>query len=139
MLRAGFLFESLAVSLGVTSATIIRHMTNGPVQSQAVVCPKCSSPSVQAVQVTKRSLAAAVLAQDLLGPAAGVVAGTSHVLTNVCLGCGCQWIPGTEYERQLRAIAGQLGPEAQRTELARIAAENAPIPSWLTRRQRQSS
>lgn len=105
-----------------------------PFVGPTAVCPQCASPSIQAVQVTRKSLATTVLADELLGTAAGIVAGTTHVLTNVCLACGCQWIPGTEHERQLRALSGQLGEDAKRIELARLA----PIDTAGTRLNRKA-
>lgn len=110
-----------------------------PIQSMPslppVVCPRCASPSVQAIQLASSSVATSAIVGDLLGTAAGVTAGTSFALLDTCLACGCQWVAGSEDERRLRALNGQLGDEAKRIELARLAAE-APRPTWLSRRQK---
>jgi hypothetical protein len=90
---------------------------------------------VQAIQLAKQLLVTSAVAGELLGTAAGVTAGTSFSLVNTCLACGCQWVPSSEDERRLRALNGQLGDDAKRIELARLAAE-APRPTRLSRRQK---
>jgi hypothetical protein len=82
-------------------------------------CPTCGSASIQAVTVERKKIGQAVLAEYFLGTAAGVAAGSSTVVQNACLACGQQWFPGTEQERQLRALAGQLGETAKRAEVRR--------------------
>lgn len=74
----------------------------------AVACPNCGSPSVQAVVLPKNSIGAAVLAEYLLGTAAGVTAGASTVIQTACLKCGARWVPGTRDELGLRVRSGQL-------------------------------
>jgi hypothetical protein len=83
-------------------------------------CPRCGSGSVQAVPISKRSVAKALLVEGLFdSTAAGVAAGSSTTIQAVCLKCGCQWLPGSEQEHRLRALSGQLG------DAARLAAERA--------------
>lgn len=82
-------------------------------------CPACGSPSVQAVPIERRHVGKAVLAQYFLGVAGGVVAGSTVVIQAVCLECGSQWIPGTDQERELRALSGQLGEAEQRDAVDR--------------------
>jgi hypothetical protein len=88
-------------------------------------CPKCGSPSVQAVPIEKKKLGEAVLAEYFLGTAAGVASGSKMVIQAVCLACGCQWFPGSEGEQRIRALSGQLGPAAKRAAEQTIARENA--------------
>jgi len=89
-------------------------------------CPRCGATSVQAVSVAKRSVGQALLAEMVLdSTAAGVIAGSKTVIVNACLICGMQWVPGTEGERRMRALSGQLGDIAKRAEEDRIAAEQA--------------
>jgi hypothetical protein len=78
-------------------------MTSGTPQAS---CPKCGSPSVQAVPIEKKKLGEAVLAEYFLGTAAGVAAGSKIVIQAVCLVCGCQWFPGSEGEQRVRALSG---------------------------------
>ena len=84
-------------------------MTN---PSPTASCPKCGSSSIQAVPVKKSHYAKAVVAEYLLGTAAGVGASSSTVIQAVCLSCGCTWLPGTSQERHLRALSRQLGEKA---------------------------
>lgn len=89
----------------------------GPVAT----CPRCASQSLQAIVVPKRQVGSAALTQAMLGTAAGVAAGTSTVVKNVCLSCGLQWFPGTRDEDHIRALSGQLGAERE----AAIEAQDA--------------
>lgn len=86
-------------------------------------CPKCGSTSIQAVPVERKKIGEAVLAEYFLGTAAGVAAGSATIIQAICLKCGCQWFPGSEQERRLRAASGQLGDAAKRGEAARVAKE----------------
>jgi hypothetical protein len=86
-------------------------------------CPKCESTSIQAVPVERKKIGEAVLAEYFLGTAAGVAAGSATIVQAICLKCGCQWFPGSEQERRLRALSGQLGDAARREEENRLASE----------------
>ena len=88
-------------------------------------CPKCGSPSVQAVPIEKKKLGEAVLAEYFLGTAAGVAAGSKMVIQAMCLSCGFQWFPGTPAEQRVRALSGQLGEAAKKKVEAEIARERA--------------
>jgi hypothetical protein len=81
--------------------------------SPTATCPRCNSPSLQAVPVKRTSIASAVLAEYALGTAAGVAASSDTVIRVVCLNCGCAYVPGTIEERTLRALSGQLGEQAR--------------------------
>ena len=95
-------------------------------------CPACGSSSVQAVPIERRHVGKAVLAQYLFGVAGGVVAGSTVVIQAVCLECGSQWIPGTDQERELRALSGQLGEGEQRAALDRNDMSNRRrATSWM--------
>jgi hypothetical protein len=48
-----------------------------------------------------------------------------------CPKCGSRWIPRTSQERQMRALSGQLGPDAMRTAQAHAAAAAARRGSGL--------
>ena len=96
-------------------------MTSG--SAPQATCPKCGSPSVQAVPVEKKKLDQAVLAEYFLGTAAGVAAGTDMVIQAVCLSCGAQWFPGTPDEQRLRALSGQLGEEVKKKAEQDVARE----------------
>lgn len=76
-------------------------------------CPRCGSSSIQAVPVRKANLLRAWVAQDLLGTAAGVAAGSDTVIQALCLKCGANWIPGSAHEDRLRALSGALGSAAR--------------------------
>ncbi len=107
-------------------------MTRGP-PSQAT-CPKCGSPSVQAVPIEKKKLGRAMLTESLLGTAAGVSAGSAVVIQAICLSCGCRWFPGTAQERSVRALSGQLGEDAKRAEEQRreqAARRARDLDRWL--------
>lgn len=95
---------------------------------QPATCPRCNSPSIQAVPIQKKNLGKAVLTEYFLGTAAGVAGGSTVVIQAMCLSCGCQWFPGTEQERSLRVESGQMGEKAQREQreyLAERARQNA--------------
>jgi NMD protein affecting ribosome stability and mRNA decay len=94
-----------------------------PPTSEAATCPSCGSPSVQAIAVARKDIAAAVLTEYFAGTAAGVAAGSKTIIQNVCTKCGAQWLPGTKQEDRLRALSGRLGPEAQQRETALVVAE----------------
>lgn len=87
---------------------------------KTAACPKCGSASIQAVPVEKKKLGNAIVAEYFLGTAAGVAASSSTVIQAICLSCGCQWFPGTDMERQIRALSGQLGKAEKITEEQRI-------------------
>ncbi|HKV74614.1 MAG TPA: hypothetical protein VJN95_08845 [Gemmatimonadales bacterium] len=91
--------------------------------SEAAACPRCESPSVQAVAVQRKDIGAAILAEYFAGTAAGVAAGTKTVIQNVCTKCGAQWLPGTSQEQTLRLLSGRLGADAQQAEIARLEKE----------------
>lgn len=85
---------------------------------QRATCPKCRSTSIQVVNVEKKNLGAAMLAEWLLdSTAAGVAAGSKMILTNTCISCGFQWVPGSIPEAVTRLQSGQLGDDTFRKQL----------------------
>lgn len=86
-------------------------MTTPPVAT----CPKCGSMSLQAVAVSKKDLGNALMAEFMLGTAAGVAAGSKTIIQTACLNCGCQYFPGSADEKRLRILSGQLGEAAKKT------------------------
>jgi hypothetical protein len=78
------------------------------------------------VPVSKKSVPKAVLGEYLLGTAAGMTAGGKTVIQVMCLSCGAQWLPGTEQERRLRALSGQLGEEEKEKALQAIEKAKEP-------------
>lgn len=52
-----------------------------------------------------------------------MAAGSKTAIVNACLACGAQWVPGTQAERRMRALLGQLGDAAKRAKEQRIAGE----------------
>jgi len=80
-------------------------------------------------------------AEYFRGVGGGADASSDTVQQYVCGKCGCRWIPRTSEERRLRALSGQLGPEAMRaaqTEQAkadRAAARGGgrkiPVRTWV--------
>ncbi len=90
-------------------------------------CPKCGATTVQVVPVRRASVPDALAAEYFRGMPAG-----AEIQQSVCTRCGCRWLPRTTEEHQLRALSGQLGPEAMRTAEADAAA-------GVTRRRRRAA
>lgn len=84
--------------------------------------------------IPKASIGGAFLGEFLLGTAAGVAAGASNHLANVCAACGAGWQPGTDSEQALRAAAllellGQdFNPRALVRECTHCLSE-IPVPA----------
>ena len=86
-------------------------------------CPKCGATTLSEVKV-KRSSVDRALAAEYLRATGGRDTGSEALLTQqVCQRCGCRWLPRTTQERQLRALSGQLGPEAMKAAQAEEAAK----------------
>ncbi len=106
-----------------------------------VTCPNCGGTQVGAQLVPKPKSGMEKLATGLLaigtGDAAGTVlarqwaAAANMVVMDFCLACGTQWVPGSEEEKAMRALSGQLGPEAQAEARRKIEEAKTPEkPSW---------
>ena len=91
-------------------------------------CPKCGATTVQTVAV-KRTHVPEVLAQEYLRATPGAVKGTDTLQQCVCGRCGCHWLPRTTQEHQLRALSGQLGPDAMKAAQAEDASAVAAARS----------
>ena len=87
-------------------------------------CPKCGATVVQTVTI-RRAQVPEALAQEYLRATHGAAKGTDTLQQCVCARCGCRWLPRTTQEHNLRALSGQLGPEAMRAAQAEDAAEIA--------------
>ena len=86
-------------------------------------CPRCGATTLSEVKV-KRSSVDRALAAEYLRATGGRETGSEILLTQqVCQRCGCRWLPRTTQERQLRALSGQLGPEAMKAAQADEAAK----------------
>jgi hypothetical protein len=89
--------------------------------TQRATCPMCGATTIQIVNIQKKDVGKAMLAEWLLdSTAAGVAAGSSTLLSNACVACGFQWIPGSPPEALARVFSGQLGTETRQRLLARL-------------------
>jgi len=98
------------------------------VTGPTVSCPSCGARSVQTTNV-KRSTVPKDLAAEYAAATGGAASDT--IPQALCGRCGARWIPRTSQERQLKALSGQLGPEAMRAAQeaqAAAAAAAAPAP-----------
>jgi len=86
----------------------------------SAACPKCGATTVQSVPIKRGSVPEALAAEYFRGTPAGSRADT--IQQSVCTRCGCHWIPRTTQEHHLRAVSGQLGPEAMKAAQAEDAA-----------------
>ena len=107
-------------------------------------CPRCGATAVHTVAV-KRTHVPEVLAQEYLRATPGAGKGTDTLHQCVCARCGCRWLPRTTQEHHLRAVSGQLGPEAMKAAQAEDAAavaaargaprtvmpSNVPVRTWI--------
>ncbi len=85
----------------------------------AISCPTCGSTSIETVNVKRRTVPRD-LAAEYRAATGGPVGAT--IPQHRCGRCGCRWVPRTSEERNLRALSGQLGPEAMRAAQERAAA-----------------
>jgi hypothetical protein len=121
------------VTAGVTSllSSSIPAMTP---PLPVATCRRCASTSLQAVRSSTKSVGSAVLGEMMLGTAAGIAASSRSDIRNVCLNCGLQYFAGSAAERRIRALSGQLGPEAKAAESA-MQKEAACVEAELERRR----
>ena len=91
-------------------------------------CPKCGATVIQIVPVRRASVPEALAAEYFRG----MPGGAETLQQSVCARCGCRWLPRTTEEHHLRALSGQLGPEAMR-------AAEADAAAGLARRRRRSA
>ena len=110
-----------APPLPVHRMGVVVNVTVEPSMTSAVPsasCPKCGETNVQSVPINRSSVPEAVAAEYFRGTGAGAALPSR---------CGCHWIPRTTEERHLRALSGQLGPEAMRAAQAENAAAGAKV------------
>ncbi len=89
--------------------------------TQRATCPTCGATAVQVVNVHKKDIGAALLAEWLFdSTAAGVTAGSRTITCNVCVACGFQWLPGSPQEGLARLFSDQLGFDNRQRILARF-------------------
>ena len=95
-----------------------------------VSCPSCGDRSVQTTNL-KRSAVPKDLAAEYAAATGGGGAASDTIPQHACGRCGARWIPRTSQERQLKALSGQLGPEAMRAaQEARAASAAAAASPW---------
>jgi predicted RNA-binding Zn-ribbon protein involved in translation (DUF1610 family) len=84
-------------------------------------CPKCGSTTLQASLLTRASVPK-TLASEYFAALPPSAQHADTIQQYACSKCGMKWIPRTMQERQVRALSGQLGPEAMRAAQAQAAA-----------------
>ncbi len=94
-------------------------------------CPSCGATNVQFVPVRRTSVSEALVA-EYFRATPGSPQNADTIQQGVCGRCGCRWTPRTTEERHLRALSGQLGPEAMRAAKAEEAAAKAKARKWTT-------
>jgi ribosomal protein L40E len=88
-------------------------------------CPRCGATNIQTVSVKRTSVDRALAAEYLRATGGRASASAETIAQQVCQRCGCRWLPRTAQERQLRALSGQLGPDAMKAAQTEEAARNA--------------
>jgi hypothetical protein len=88
-------------------------------------CPRCGATNIQFVPIKRTSVPESVAAEYFRGMVGGAGPAPETIQQSVCFRCGCRWIPRTAEEHHLRAVSGQLGPEAMRAAQAGDAAARA--------------
>ena len=105
--------------------------------AQRATCPKCAATTVQIVNVEKKTLGAAMLTEWLLdSTAAGVAAGSKTVLSNACVACGFQWLPGSLHEALARLVSGQFGEDIRQHVLAQFRRHDQALEQLKAESQR---
>jgi len=90
-------------------------------------CPRCGATTLKEVRVKRDSVDRALIA-EFLKATGGRDTGDGLLTQQVCQRCGCRWFPRTTQERQLRALSGQLGPDAMKAAQAGEAAKSGKGP-----------
>jgi hypothetical protein len=105
--------------------------------TQRATCPTCGATAVQVVNVHKKDIGAALLAEWLFdSTAAGVTAGSRTITCNVCVACGFQWLPGSPQEGLARLFSDQLGYDNRQRVLARLEDRDETLKEESRIRQR---
>src|SRR2546430_10027672 len=105
--------------------------------AQRAAWPGWGATPVQAVNVEKKNLGAALLTEWLRdSTAAGVAACSKTVISNACIACGFQWLPGSPHEALARLVSGQLGQDTRKHLLARLRRRDEELQHERERSQR---
>lgn len=88
-------------------------------------CPKCGASIIRTTAVPRAKVDAALATEYFRATGNRDPKPSDTVAVQTCERCGCQWVPRTAQERQLRALSGQLGPEARKAAQAEEAARAA--------------
>lgn len=92
-----------------------------PTAPKPVSCPRCNSPSIQAITVEVKKEHEPSLADILTDTDEDREDDSETAIRVVYLSCGCQWSPGSPEEQEIRAMSGQLGERAKRETEGRVA------------------
>ena len=88
-------------------------------------CPKCGATTIRSTAVPRSKVDAGLAMEYFRATGNRDPKPSDTVVVQICQRCNCQWVPRTNQERQLRALSGQLGPDAMKAAQAEEAARAA--------------